>query len=161
MNCFRFVSLNWSIAGKINTREIMTLINIECSLMGAVNRFHIVVNCFRFVSLKYWMQYLYILLDGTERCELLSFCIFEILNAVTAKDLKIGHMLWIAFVLYLWNIECSLDVLIHRQAIVVNCFRFVSLKYWMQLKARKPKPIGRCELLSFCIFEILNAVMKL
>ena len=40
-------------------------------------------------------------------CELLTICIFEILNAANRERKTIVWQLWIAYNLYLWNIECS------------------------------------------------------
>ena len=114
---------------------VLYLWNIECSSTKVFKQGKCVVNCFRFVSLKYWMQLLKVHLLQLTRCELLSFCIFEILNAVIKLRWPYRRRLWIAFVLYLWNIECSRETFVR-----VN--------------------IGCCELLSFCIFEILNAVEK-
>ena len=119
-----------------------------------------VVNCFRFVSLKYWTQRLlwYTLLYY--RCELLSICIFEILNTTKLLFIPTYRELWIAFDLYLWNIEHNHFFVIFTFSSVVNCFRFVSLKYWTQ----RPGPGWRvptgCELLSICIFEILNTTLQ-
>jgi len=117
-----------------------------------------VVNCFRFVSLKDWTQWRFRFNQETTCCELLSICIFERLNTVFNKLWMYLPMLWIAFDLYLWKIEHSL----HRRRsywyLVVNCFRFVSLKDWTQSGITINPSSHSCELLSICIFERLNTV---
>ena len=131
--------------------------NIECSPMVSSIAACRVVNCLQFVSLKYWMQRRGSKCYRTASCELLTICIFEILNAAIVRNRQNRRMLWIAYNLYLWNIECSnwwnrLD-----EQTVVNCLQFVSLKYWMQQKSYSNLATRRCELLTICIFEILNA----
>ena len=122
------------------------------------------MNCFHFVSLKYWTQLTFPLATTENCCELLSFCIFEILNTAgvkkrntfqllwiafilylwniehsNSKQVIISAPLWIAFILYLWNIEHSARCWMQSTRSVVNCFHFVSLKYWTQQKpAKKP-----------------------
>ena len=118
----------------------------------------LVVNCFHFVSLTYWTQLngsLFIMILG---CELLSFCIFDVLNTVLQLTTGITRMLWIAFILYLWRIEHSYICETLRSVPVVNCFHFVSLTYWTQSRAKIIITSARCELLSFCIFDVLNTV---
>ena len=120
-----------------------------------------VVNCFRFVSLKYWTQQRYKLIAMIDSCELLSICIFEILNTALYYNQLTDIGLWIAFDLYLWNIEHSDFANQDYRNHVVNCFRFVSLKYWTQ-RLTPPSPTWlSCELLSICIFEILNTAISL
>ena len=46
---------------------------------------YLVVICFQFVSLKYWQQHANNIKSGSNSCDLLSICIFEIL-ATTAKQ---------------------------------------------------------------------------
>ena len=105
--------------------------NIEHNLALEIAYARLVVNCFRFVSLKYWTQR-HVEADTIEVCcELLSICIFEILNTTNNSY----SIIWYC---------------------VVNCFRFVSLKYWTQLLILSLQLLCRCELLSICIFEILN-----
>ena len=116
----------------------------------------LVVNCFRFVSLKYWTQLEDAAGAKDRGCELLSICIFEILNTTYLQELISWGVLWIAFDLYLWNIEHNWNNTATRVNPVVNCFRFVSLKYWTQPRYWLPIIAWRCELLSICIFEILN-----
>ena len=116
----------------------------------------IVVNCFRFVSLKYWTQQKHPDKKSDRGCELLSICIFEILNTTCYWDIKTQWLLWIAFDLYLWNIEHNSSGVINIMLSVVNCFRFVSLKYWTQPRCCSTIRSACCELLSICIFEILN-----
>jgi len=130
--------------------------NIEHSKMGLCNFQFLVVNCSRFVSLKYWTQPITGTMNYSFGCELLSICIFEILNtAEITKGMRV-RVLWIALDLYLWNIEHSC-IFAHRYPkAVVNCSRFVSLKYWTQLSRFDSLLMVCCELLSICIFEILN-----
>ncbi len=121
----------------------------------------IVVNCFHFVSLKYWKQYFHCWVSIAGSCELLSFCIFEILKTVHTRQHSLDSQLWIAFILYLWNIENSKTIRLFSQPPVVNCFHFVSLKYWKQYLLLANHRLLRCELLSFCIFEILKTVFQI
>ena len=114
------------------------------------------MNCFRFVSLKYWTQQIKTRPTGIYCCELLSICIFEILNTTGIFTYAFWIRLWIAFDLYLWNIEHNKWLIPSWQLNVVNCFRFVSLKYWTQLIYLNTLTKRCCELLSICIFEILN-----
>ena len=137
---------------------ILYLWNIEHSLQNQDYHLLPVVNCFHFVSLKYWTQYISMALESRNGCELLSFCIFEILNTVVSRGFVFEIRLWIAFILYLWNIEHSLIIRFIYMYAVVNCFHFVSLKYWTQCMGVSWLQSICCELLSFCIFEILNTV---
>ena len=97
-----------------------------------------VVNCFRFVSLKDWTQHCHITVFVFLSCELLSICIFERLNTAGGILTRNGQPLWIAFDLYLWKIEHSKSEQGDDGWIVVNCFRFVSLKDWTQHRKYKP-----------------------
>ena len=137
---------------------ILYLWNIEHSTKNIISCYQAVVNCFHFVSLKYWTQWNHFLDYLGKSCELLSFCIFEILNTVPQLKLLAFLALWIAFILYLWNIEHSPTLLTSIKSLVVNCFHFVSLKYWTQCGGSSFGSWLCCELLSFCIFEILNTV---
>jgi len=130
--------------------------NIEHSLSNFQQTRPKVVNCSRFVSLKYWTQRKSICHLFRGCCELLSICIFEILNTALAAFNVIYAELWIALDLYLWNIEHSIDVNMYSALCVVNCSRFVSLKYWTQHITSWTNEGDCCELLSICIFEILN-----
>ena len=130
--------------------------NIEHNDMQEFTWAEIVVNCFRFVSLKYWTQLISIISIYVSSCELLSICIFEILNTTTGNCSNCVFVLWIAFDLYLWNIEHNSILYWSSSLVVVNCFRFVSLKYWTQRGSLGWKERSCCELLSICIFEILN-----
>ena len=112
---------------------ILYLWNIEHSGKTVNKSFWTVVNCFHFVSLKYWTQYNMHNAHYICGCELLSFCIFEILNTVSWTSPSNKCPLWIAFILYLWNIEHSCLYILYHPKVVVNCFHFVSLKYWTQL----------------------------
>ena len=132
--------------------------NIEHSFVECGQNGVLVVNCFRFVSLKYWTQSVDLTSLQETGCELLSICIFEILNTVAPTPENLSGQLWIAFDLYLWNIEHSKRIWKGTGSLVVNCFRFVSLKYWTQFRNCSEELIPRCELLSICIFEILNTV---
>ena len=115
-----------------------------------------VVNCSRFVSLKYWTQHDRNVYKDDTSCELLSICIFEILNTAFLPVIYEADKLWIALDLYLWNIEHSVAGVGCFNSFVVNCSRFVSLKYWTQHDRNVYKDDTSCELLSICIFEILN-----
>ena len=66
------------------------------------------------------------------RCELLSDCIFDLLNT-TLRGRKMANVeLWIAFRLYLWLIEHNNRQCLFPWPPVVNCFQIVSLTYWTQ-----------------------------
>ena len=132
---------------------------IEHSLSSITTIIKVVVNCFRFVSLKDWTQHLCKYMGFSQSCELLSICIFERLNTADTKNFISECLLWIAFDLYLWKIEHSMCLKMCCMVIVVNCFRFVSLKDWTQQLPRNVCHTGRCELLSICIFERLNTAM--
>ena len=130
--------------------------NIENNKIIGIMYSNNVVNCFRFVSLKYWKQ-----LQSQAKhilicCELLSICIFEILKTTINGFGNYFGLLWIAFDLYLWNIENNFVLLRQEKIMVVNCFRFVSLKYWKQQFKVVHENKCCCELLSICIFEILK-----
>ena len=114
------------------------------------------MNCSRFVSLKYWTQLSSRSMYFSYSCELLSICIFEILNTAMFNNSNSSFLLWIALDLYLWNIEHSFLFLFSFVHLVVNCSRFVSLKYWTQPSDLTKGTSTGCELLSICIFEILN-----
>ena len=158
--------------------------NIEHNLQFLKQHPQHVVNCFQFVSLKYWAQPFTQTCGNITRCELLSVCIFEILSTTSGiyydvliscellsvcifeilsttpwflKKAVIG--LWIAFSLYLWNIEHNNTREDKHKSRVVNCFQFVSLKYWAQLILFKNDKSYGCELLSVCIFEILSTTI--
>ena len=134
--------------------------NIEHSFALILVHWRIVVNCSRFVSLKYWTQLPREKpIPGTS-CELLSICIFEILNTALILSQIMLEVLWIALDLYLWNIEHSVYKFLLNSWLVVNCSRFVSLKYWTQLYRIPSKMKISCELLSICIFEILNTAKR-
>ena len=130
--------------------------NIEHSTPTFRQRIETVVNCSRFVSLKYWTQQIKKCDVYVGGCELLSICIFEILNTAWVEWLPNEVELWIALDLYLWNIEHSYRCFKMMRWQVVNCSRFVSLKYWTQHSKLVEQWAGCCELLSICIFEILN-----
>ena len=115
-----------------------------------------VVNCFQIVSLTYWTQPSGEKITEREGCELLSDCIFDLLNTATANGLSLSIQLWIAFRLYLWLIEHSLIRPFQMLLQVVNCFQIVSLTYWTQLTLSSSLLFSSCELLSDCIFDLLN-----
>jgi len=133
--------------------------NIEHSFLLIFSSLVLVVNCSRFVSLKYWTQPSCFSAPLPWCCELLSICIFEILNTARGKGKERPGELWIALDLYLWNIEHSACRAQRKGSCVVNCSRFVSLKYWTQLDIYSSAINARCELLSICIFEILNTAL--
>ena len=116
----------------------------------------LVVNCFWIVSLKYWAQHLCLSLPESLCCELLLNCIFEILSTTRCHGCACCIQLWIAFELYLWNIEHNPWFIFTFMYIVVNCFWIVSLKYWAQLWKCCYLCQCSCELLLNCIFEILS-----
>ena len=89
-----------------------------------------VVNCFQIVSLKYWAHRCRVSKYPPGSCELLSDCIFEILSTPSVAGSLSDDTLWIAFRLYLWNTEHTIDGVIEVADVVVNCFQIVSLKYW-------------------------------
>ena len=106
---------------------------IENSWSGKECLILLVVNCFRIVSLNYWKQQSRCFTRCRFRCELLSNCIFELLKTANVCGAVDTGPLWIAFELYLWIIENSLDRFFRLWLFVVNCFRIVSLNYWKQL----------------------------
>ena len=89
-------------------------------------------------------------------CELLSDCIFDLLNTTSTSTAARRLRLWIAFRLYLWLIEHNLMAIEKKADGVVNCFQIVSLTYWTQLGYENNEATMRCELLSDCIFDLLN-----
>ena len=140
-----------------------------------------VVNCFQIVSLTYWTQLkthnyasrnccellsdcIFDLLNTTAQyralapsgCELLSDCIFDLLNTTLYVCVTFISLLWIAFRLYLWLIEHNFRQTGWIWQFVVNCFQIVSLTYWTQLSVTECKTPISCELLSDCIFDLLN-----
>ena len=134
--------------------------NIEISIMVIIHTLNVVVNCFQIVSLKYWNQRCNMTAMMATCCELLSNCIFEILKSAHPMAVHWTRQLWIAFKLYLWNIEISLPLMLIHRPWVVNCFQIVSLKYWNQQNTRSFEPFNGCELLSNCIFEILKSASR-
>ena len=135
--------------------------NIEISLILLTPTRKAVVNCFQIVSLKYWNQRTLKPSPTFLCCELLSNCIFEILKSADYWQSNHRTRLWIAFKLYLWNIEISTSLKFAAKQIVVNCFQIVSLKYWNQLIFADCSIAPGCELLSNCIFEILKSASNI
>ena len=133
--------------------------NIEISTKHPCIKPTTVVNCFQIVSLKYWNQQTVADTVTLSCCELLSNCIFEILKSAITYIINHLSQLWIAFKLYLWNIEISSDYKWLANDIVVNCFQIVSLKYWNQRLIQIWIMRFGCELLSNCIFEILKSAL--
>ena len=129
--------LSWIRERRLWIAYNLYLWNIECSRFLSRPPPAAVVNCLQFVSLKYWMQHSASYQKVTIGCELLTICIFEILNAAYVTERYVVSVLWIAYNLYLWNIECSFVIVTVSESFVVNCLQFVSLKYWMQLKDPK------------------------
>ena len=115
-----------------------------------------VVNCFQIVSLTYWTQQPLLHTDGWQGCELLSDCIFDLLNTTICFMEQFDIMLWIAFRLYLWLIEHNAGTYLVKIYPVVNCFQIVSLTYWTQPDGVHAASARCCELLSDCIFDLLN-----
>ena len=114
------------------------------------------MNCFQIVSLIYWTQLEEINKHNAVSCELLSDCIFDLLNTAIRVNVALAESLWIAFRLYLWFIEHSGFSRLIYWATVVNCFQIVSLIYWTQHYEKTRWSAGSCELLSDCIFDLLN-----
>jgi len=115
-----------------------------------------VVNCFWIVSLRDWAQLWKQAVILWLRCELLLNCIFERLSTTELTQNIQNRMLWIAFELYLWEIEHNGMELINMDLLVVNCFWIVSLRDWAQLDKLPLFGKNRCELLLNCIFERLS-----
>ena len=91
-----------------------------------------VVNCFWIVSLRYWAQPGWWRTTSEKCCELLLNCIFEILSTTGRILGRWKSLLWIAFELYLWDIEHNSQTSSCLPSGVVNCFWIVSLRYWAQ-----------------------------
>jgi len=91
-----------------------------------------VVNCFWIVSLRDWAQRHVGRYSVKSSCELLLNCIFERLSTTTGAMIRKAFLLWIAFELYLWEIEHNGLCWQDNQITVVNCFWIVSLSYWVQ-----------------------------
>jgi len=88
------------------------------------------VICLHFVSLTYWFIAQQQQQTTKVGCDLLTFCIFDIL-------------------IY------SFYSKIIKKAVVVICLHFVSLTYWFIAYTRDNFIELRCDLLTFCIFDIL------
>ena len=114
------------------------------------------MNCFQIVSLTYWTQRSLWARPGGHCCELLSDCIFDLLNTTPLRLVSSPAALWIAFRLYLWLIEHNHIEGVVNPEHVVNCFQIVSLTYWTQLCSFAILITPSCELLSDCIFDLLN-----
>ena len=139
VNCFQIVSLTyWT------------------QLFNRQMPYSSVVNCFQIVSLTYWTQLPLKTLRYEPCCELLSDCIFDLLNTTKCAITVLRFMLWIAFRLYLWLIEHNAIISILFRNLVVNCFQIVSLTYWTQQRVVAKMEEACCELLSDCIFDLLN-----
>ena len=115
-----------------------------------------VVICFQIVSLTYWTQLCIFKIKTTKCCDLLSNCIFDVLNTTLHNLPRMGIWLWFAFKLYLWRIEHNFKIIHTRLNNVVICFQIVSLTYWTQLNCLYWKSVYCCDLLSNCIFDVLN-----
>ena len=118
------------------------------------------MNCFWIVSLRYWAQQCSLRLAQRLRCELLLNCIFEILSTTRPWGGTSRNLLWIAFELYLWDIEHNFAGGSCGPLWVVNCFWIVSLRYWAQPTADMTMRVFSCELLLNCIFEILSTTWR-
>ena len=163
-NCIFDVLNTVIILGSISLQPLwiafkLYLWRIEHSQIMFSYLYKSVVNCFQIVSLTYWTQ-----LDNYKGyvkycCELLSNCIFDVLNTVKELHGKYKEQLWIAFKLYLWRIEHSGWRCNARKRLVVNCFQIVSLTYWTQYTQEMILTFSSCELLSNCIFDVLNTVL--
>ena len=116
----------------------------------------LVVNCFQIVSLTYWTQLWKECNLRFCSCELLSDCIFDLLNTTRGRLDHLQRKLWIAFRLYLWPIEHNVFNETYTKIQVVNCFQIVSLTYWTQRVDDVGRCFNCCELLSDCIFDLLN-----
>ena len=120
-----------------------------------------VVNCFQIVSLTYWTQLSFEYSIIPICCELLSDCIFDLLNTTCLGCYPYDGGLWIAFRLYLWLIEHNRKTALNLKLHVVNCFQIVSLTYWTQQHIESQTFSDCCELLSDCIFDLLNTTSSL
>ena len=129
---------------------------IEHNLMMWSEHGLCVVICFQIVSLTYWTQLLQQMLQQIIRCDLLSNCIFDVLNTTLLKEFMNCIMLWFAFKLYLWRIEHNRIGFNTFNCSVVICFQIVSLTYWTQQLSIFLESLECCDLLSNCIFDVLN-----
>ena len=145
---------NWMLPLWIAFRLYLWLIEHNRSLKGRM--WLTVVNCFQIVSLTYWTQPFFVFSMFFIGCELLSDCIFDLLNTTSAYGCWLAPPLWIAFRLYLWLIEHNKHEHGSETVEVVNCFQIVSLTYWTQLNGDWEESGRGCELLSDCIFDLLN-----
>ena len=118
-----------------------------------------VVNWSHFVSLTYWKQLHFFGLIVQFCCELVSFCIFDILKTTPEKVFRKTKQLWIGLILYLWHIENNKLRQSLKFVSVVNWSHFVSLTYWKQHFFKTTTFFRRCELVSFCIFDILKTTI--
>ena len=116
----------------------------------------LVVICFQIVSLTYWTQLSFFIYSVSCCCDLLSNCIFDVLNTTRRSSRGSARRLWFAFKLYLWRIEHNLVYLLYTSELVVICFQIVSLTYWTQRIKFCWLPYACCDLLSNCIFDVLN-----
>ena len=169
VNCFQIVSLKYweQLKKEFELRKESLWIAFKLYLWNIENSFETiwlrlcgVVNCFQIVSLKYWEQHWSENPFTPACCELLSNCIFEILRTARGLSDRRTWPLWIAFKLYLWNIENSTTIYFNPSSDVVNCFQIVSLKYWEQRSFKYSLTDFCCELLSNCIFEILRTAIN-
>ena len=112
------------------------------------------MNCFQIVSLTYLSQHAHNPLRSLFGCELLSDCIFDIPITTSPRLVPPRGELWIAFRLYLWHTYHNSAPGYDVRLLVVNCFQIVSLTYLSQPAGSTIRPVGSCELLSDCIFDI-------
>jgi len=138
---------------------ILYLWRIENNIFTFIFNHLNVVNWFHFVSLTYWKQPYSCKHDHYSGCELVSFCIFDVLKTTNVYNIAFQYWLWIGFILYLWRIENNYVGGGKLLLKVVNWFHFVSLTYWKQLSSLRPRMKDRCELVSFCIFDVLKTTL--
>ena len=121
----------------------------------------LVVNCFRSLNLWYLPQPWGIAALKWPCCELLSFFEFMIFATTLWTSCLTPMALWIAFVLWIYDICHNLLQCCCWYSTVVNCFRSLNLWYLPQLMNYGDFITYRCELLSFFEFMIFATTFHL
>ena len=113
---------------------------------------YLVVNWLHFVFLSRQLQLVFLHLQLSLCCELITFCIF--IPAIAATPLKrpCSVMLWIDYILYFYPGNCSPCSLPLTAVTVVNWLHFVFLSRQLQLVFLHLQLSLCCELITFCIF---------
>ena len=125
-----------------------------------------------FYTLRLWFAFILYLWNRSQQqknnwCFKISVVIcfyFVSLKSFTTADTEIINddiELWFAFILYLWNRSQQHFETMSLVSSVVICFYFVSLKSFTTAIRVTAQIAYCCDLLLFCIFEIVHNSQKI